>query len=163
MKNLYVLIFGVAFLAISGCAKQVDIEAEKVEVKSVLDQIVQAWETMDIEMVSKIFAHETDMVTFGTDPDEQFVGWKPLEASLQKQFDSYENPDVSVRDQLIKVSDFGNVAWFSEIMDINLVAQGEPVNVEGMRVTGVLEKRNGNWVIVQSHWSVTGAEQVIKY
>ena len=151
------ILFVVVILAINGCAEKVDIEAEKAQVQSVLDQLVQAWETEDVEMLSKIFA--ADVVIFsvyaGTD---RFVGWEAYKEFYIKWFEAVENIDVSVRDQVIKVNASGNTAWFSEIEDWNWVAQGEPASVEGVRGTGVLEKRDGNWVIVQAHFSVPVAE-----
>jgi len=162
MRGILIL-FTVAILAISGCAEKVDIEAEKAKVQSVLDQLVQAWETEDMEMVSKIFAHDDDMVTFGTTAADRFVGWEAYKEFYIEWFEAVENIDVSVRDQVIKVHASGKVAWFSEIMDWNLVAQDEPVSVEGMRFTGVLERRDGNWVIVQIHASVPVAGQVVEY
>ena len=156
MRGVLIL-FAVAILAISGCAEKVDIEAEKARVQSVLEQWVQADETEDMEMVSKIFAHDTDMVTFGTNAAERWVGWEALKEAYQKLLESIEDIDISARDQVIKVHDSGKVAWFSLIEDLNFVAQGESVNME-MRVTGVLEKRDGNWVIVQAHFSVPVAE-----
>jgi len=155
MKNLLILSLVVAFLAISACTKKVDIEAEKAEIKSVLDQWDQAYETEDMELLSKIFAHDDDMVHFGT--VARNVGWESSKERHQKDFDSLEDMDVSVRDQVIKVHDSGRVAWFSEILDWNFVVQGQSVSKKGGRLTGVLEKRNGNWVIVQYHVSVPEA------
>ena len=58
----------------------------------------------------------------------------------------------------------GTVAWFSEVLDVKVVvATGEAVELEGTRFTGVLEKRNGNWVLVQIHASVPVAGQAVEY
>ena len=65
-------------------------------------------------------------------------------------------------EQVIKVHASGNAAWFSLVFDETCVAQGEPVSVEGVRGTGVLEKMNNNWVIVQAHFSVALVEAEVE-
>ena len=154
MKRLFALLCGAALLGMSGCAQKVDLETEKAKVKSVVDQFEQAWETEDMELFSRIMAHDADMVNYGTDATEHFVGWEALKESVQKMFLSFENIKLTVKDQVIKVHASGNVAWFSEVADWDLVVEGKPVRSEGQRLTGVLEKRNGNWVFVQFHNSV---------
>lgn len=154
MKNLFALFFGAAFLVMSGCTQKVDVEAEKVKVKSVVDQFEQVWETEDMELLSRIIAHDADMVNYGSDAAEHFVGWEALKEAVEKMFPSFENTKLTVKDQVIKVHPSGNVAWFSEVWDWDLVVEGQPVRSEGQRLTGVLEKRNGNWVFVQFHNSV---------
>jgi hypothetical protein len=46
------------------------------------------------------------------------------------------------------------VAWFSEVLDYNFIYLGEGMSFEGIRFTGVLEKREGHWKMVQGHLSV---------
>lgn len=163
MKNLFVLFVVIVFLGLSACTQKVDLEAEKAQVKTVVDQLEEFLETEDMELLSKIFAHDSDMVNFGTDAAERIVGWEPLKELLQKQNASYENTKLTVKDQVIQVNKTGNTAWFSEIVDWDLVAQGQAVNLQGSRFTGVMEKRNGNWVIVQFHASIPVSGQAAAY
>ena len=133
---------------------KVDLEAEKAKVKSVVDQFEQVWETKDMELFSRIMAHDADMVVYGSDAPEHFVGWEALKEAVEKMFPSFENTTITVKDQVIKVHRSGHVAWFSEVWDWDLMVEGKPVRCEGCRFTGVLEKQNGNWVFVQFHNSV---------
>lgn len=132
---------------------QVDLEVEKARVKLAVDQFEQVWETKDMELFSRIMAHDADMVVYGSDAPEHWVGWEPLKESVQKMLSSL-NAKITVKEQIIKVHPFGNVAWFSEIWDWDMVLEGKAVRSEGQRLTGVLEKRNGSWVFVQIHNSV---------
>ena len=154
MKKFLALFLGGAFWVLSGCSQKVDIKVEKAKVKSVVDQFEQFWETEDMELFSRIMAHDADMVNSGTDAAEYFVGWEALKESVEKMLPSLENTRLTVKDQIIKVHPSGNVAWFSEVADWDLVVEGKPVRSEGQRLTGVLEKRDGNWVFVQFHNSV---------
>lgn len=135
-------------------SSKVEIEAERAKVKSVVDQFAQFWETKDMELLSRIMAHDTDMVNYGSDAPEYFVGWEVLRGSVEKMLSSLQNIKITVRNQVIGVHHSGEVAWFSEVWDWDLVVEGKPVRSEGQRLTGVLENRSGNWVFVQFHNSV---------
>ena len=162
MKN-FILIVAIAFLVMSGCTQKVDLEAEKAQVKAVIDQNIQMLVNGDLELMSKIYAHDADMVFFGTDAAERMVGWETIKEVMQKQFAGSETKKVSVRDEVIKVHNSGKVAWFSGILDWDVIADGQPVKLEGVRATSVFEKRNGNWVFVQAHLSVPVSGQAFKY
>lgn len=127
---------------------------EKLRVESAIDQFTQAWETKDIELLSRIMAHDADMVIYGTDAPEQWVGWESFKTSVAEMFTALGNIKIAVKNRSIKVHPSGDVAWFSQIWDWDLVVEGKPIRSEGQRFTGVLEKRSGEWVIVQFHNSV---------
>ena len=48
-------------------------------------------------------------------------------------------------------------------MDLSVSAKGESINAKGIRIAGVLEKRDGNWVFVQYHFSIPVAGQAVEY
>ena len=163
MKRLCMLILGSMLLAMSGCNQKVDLEAERTEATTVVNHMIQALEAEDMNLLAKVMAHDADMVNFGTDAAERWVGWDALKESVEKQFASFDKTKLTVKDQVVKVNPSGNVAWFSEIVDWDLMAKGKPVHMEGSRITGVLEKRDGNWVIVQFHVSVPVSTQAAQY
>jgi len=156
MKNFffYSLFLITVFLTTSGCNQKVDLTSEKTNVKTVVDQFVQFWETHDMELLSNIMAHEADMVNYGSDASEHFIGWEGFKDAVVKMLPSFQDTKITVKDQVIRISSAGDVAWFSETWDWNLKVEGNPVQINGQRLTGVLEKRNGNWVFVQFHNSV---------
>lgn len=68
-----------------------------------------------------------------------------------------EDARITVLDQLITVHPSGMVAWFAEVADWDFKAAGHPVHAAGCRISGVLEKRNGRWVLIQFHGSMPAA------
>jgi uncharacterized protein (TIGR02246 family) len=138
-------------------APVVDIEAEKSNVQSVLDQWLQANRDQDIESYMKIFAPDEDIMNLGVS-GERWIGWKALKERTMKSYEAIDKIDFSVRDRVIKVHGSGTVAWFFLVLDINFIFQGEAISVEKVRLTGVLDKRDENWVVVQSHASVPATE-----
>ena len=131
-----------------------EIEAQKAKIKLVVDQFEQFWETQDMGLLSGIMAHDPEMVNYGTDAGEYFIGWEALKESVEKMLPYLSNTKITVRDQVIAVHSSGHVAWFSQVWDWDLMVDGQPVHSDGQRLTGVLERRNGNWVFVQFHNSV---------
>lgn len=53
----------------------------------------------------------------------------------------------------ITFSRSGEVAWFYGLLDDINEWDGKPANWEKVRWTGVLEKRDGTWRVVQQHFS----------
>jgi len=162
MKNMLVAVAG-GVLLMTACAQNVNPVAEKAAVKVVLDKMEQAMTSEDMESFAAIFAHDADMVNFGTDATERWVGWEALKSAVEQQFAAFDNMQMTVRDQIIKVGAGGNVAWFSQLMDWNLETGDEKVSLKGLRQTGVLEKRAGKWLFVQIHFSVGVAGQAAEY
>ena len=172
MKTYFASSLVIAAFMATGCTKEVeqeemappvDLVAEQAAATAVVNQFLHVWETEDIDLLSKTFAHDPDMVLYGTDAAEVFVGYEALRDNLVAQFESYEGSRVAVRNQVVKVHASGQVAWFSELVDFRVTVGGEPVSVDGMRFTGVLEKRDGTWQIVQFHGSVPVAGQAVEY
>ena len=123
----------------------------------VLEKYVLANEKQDIDLVREIWASSPDIVVIGTNSDEKLIGWDAIQKVMQRQFDAFEDTYISVHDQVIEINETGNTAWFSEILNYNYIYQGEAKQYEGLRFTGVLEKNNNDWFIVQSHMSIPGS------
>jgi ketosteroid isomerase-like protein len=161
MKNLFTVIL--AGILMTGCQQMqgdktatVDLDLEKEKVELVLEKYVLANEKQDIEYVHEIWAESPDIVVIGTNSDEKLVGWESIREVMQRQFDSFQDTYISVHEQVIEINETGNTAWFSEFLNYNYIYQGEAKQYEGLRFTGVLEKIDGEWYIVQSHMSIPG-------
>ena len=162
MKKIFI-VFLVVFVAF-GCNDQVnnssvevDLELERDKVALVLEKYVIANEKQDIDLVHGIWAAEPDIVVFGTNSDEKLIGWGAIKSAMERQFNSFEDTYISIHDQIINIDDSGKTAWFSEIVNYNYIYQGETIQFEGLRFTGVLQKFGEDWLIVQSHMSIPGS------
>ncbi len=143
-------------LGIVGCTDQentVNKEAELKEISQVIDSCIGWFKTKDFELLFKTIAHDPDYLS--VHPSSRVVrGFE----QFMKNSDIYKDPEFQyVRHEInnltINLSKSGTVAWFFCILnDIN-TWKGQPANWENARWTGVLEKREGGWVIVQQHFS----------
>lgn len=163
MRKIQVILLFLLLIVISSCVQQVDFDAEKEQVNTVLNINIKASETKDIAAISNVYAHDSDMIVFGTDLAERFVGWENLEKALKEMFAAFDDASYEVSNKTIKIGKSGDVAWFTEIQDIKLIVNEEQLEIKNARHTGVLEKRDGKWVIVQSHFSLPVEGQAVEY
>jgi len=159
MKNQIILILSLLLLVFSSSCNhnvplKVDLKAEKQAVGNVLEKYIIANENKDFPMIEKIWAPNSNILLFGTDTDEKLIGWDNIQAAIKKQFSSISNTYISLSDQSINVDSTGTTAWFAEVMNYNFVYQGKARSYEGVRFTGVLEKRADGWKLVQAHLSI---------
>jgi hypothetical protein len=78
--------------------------------------------------------------------------------NAKKRGDCRQRPDFKyvrheLKDLEIKFARCGEVAWFYCVLDDINKYKGEPASWENARWTGVVEKRDGKWVVVQQHFS----------
>jgi ketosteroid isomerase-like protein len=102
---------------------------------------------------------------FGTIADDtDFISVTPYKRvkigveAVKKDTSFWGSPDFrAIRHELhdlkIVFSRGGDVAWFFCYLDDINEWKGEPANWENARWTGVLEKREGKWRVVQQHFS----------
>jgi ketosteroid isomerase-like protein len=126
------------------------------EIKSIERSIRSciAWaRDKDFRLLYSVIAHDPEFLE--VHPDGAVV--KGFE-EFRKAEKLWGSPDFKavryeIRDLRIKLSKSGDVAWFFCILDDINEWKGQPANWENTRWTGVLEKRNGHWVMVQQHFS----------
>ncbi len=148
--------------AAEGMSAQNKSAAER-EVAEALRRFGRMWEDENMDTFDALVANDPEMIIIGTDTAEYIIGFDAFREAREQQFASFENVEYNVDEQTIGVAESGNVAWFTQRFDLFLLAQKNPVSLEDIRVTGVLEKRDGRWQIVQLHTSVPVAGQAAEY
>jgi len=138
--------------------------------KAVIAKIIKdsiCWAlTKDWALAESTMAHDEDLFYFWTDSTFTVSGWK----QHLKYYDMWMDPKfkavrTDVRDLQIHLSRSGDVAWYAAILDDVVEWDGKRGGAENIRWTGVLEKRDGKWVIVQMHASLASdkvRESVLK-
>jgi hypothetical protein len=107
----------------------------------------------DFALLYGIIANDADYLE--VDPDERVVhGFE----QFKKSEAFWGSPDFrairyEIRDLEITRSRSGEVAWFYCVLDDINEWKGQPANWEDTRWTGVLEKRDGRWIMAQMHFS----------
>lgn len=120
--------------------------------KTVRDSIGWAL-TKDRPLLESLIIHDESLFIFNPD-SEVTSGWD----SFKKGFDFWMDPrfkstSMDIRDMRVNISPSGDTAWWSCVLDDLCEWDGRPVGWKDTRWTGVLQKREGKWIIVQMHFS----------
>jgi len=166
MKKLFMILpLVLVFCFVLGCQQgeevaeepALDVDAEKANIQTVFDQYAEAWKALNIDLFSEIFSHDADMVIFDT--QTRYDGGEAWLERLQNSLALIEDVNVTFREYSIKIHPSGTIAWLSAFQDATWTLEGQPNEVTGMRITWILEKIEGKWVIVEGHWSVSEQEE----
>ncbi len=142
----------------------VSAKASRAKEKAAIEKNIRAsigWAlTKDRPLAESVMAHDDRLFIFNPD-SKSTVGWD----QLVKEFDFWMDPRFKatrfeVRDLRIDISRSGDVAWWSCILDDLGEWDGKPIGWQDTRWTGVIEKRQRKWIIVQMHFSF--AEDVVR-
>lgn len=111
--------------------------------------------TKNKPLLDSCFTHDPDLLIYnpyGLDPN---LGFGRLEEAWKEFWskDDFRATRFEMRNLRIVFSRDGNVAWYAAVMDDEGEWQGQPAGWLDTRWTGVLERREGRWVIVQQHYS----------
>lgn len=140
-----------AVLALSPAAT--GFAADLASPEGVLRVLVQANVEKDFDTISRLMAHDDDAVSY-TIEGRKYVGWNEFARDMQDEFNSVTRLDIPITQ--LKVWTRGETAWFVMELDyIRYLGSGkeEVKMLLPLRETGVMERRNGQWILVTFHES----------
>lgn len=151
-------VIALAALFLGSCAvstshdRQADMEAIT---KAVHTSIEWAVPDKDFESLYSVLAQDDRLFVFHPNAAGTVIGFPAFKEMTEGLF---MNPDFKatgsdIRDLRIDISEGGDVAWYSCLLDDYGEFKGQPYAWKNARWTGVLEKRDGAWRIVQMHFS----------
>lgn len=152
-KNLLFITLPILCLFLS-CTAKIDSETEKSDVKEAVNQLYQSFEDRDIDLMSEVMAHDESMLSFGTGISDLHKSWTEWRKNHIAQFEAFDKAKINSKTMNVYLSQNSNVAWFADVSDWTLIIDNENIQMKDIRITGVLEKRNKAWKIVQIHASV---------
>jgi ketosteroid isomerase-like protein len=127
-------------------------EVEAAPVAETIRRYIEAVETEDLAKYAELVAHDDGLTWYGSMPG-QIVGWGELESDIRGMFEGLSDFKITQTDLCVHFSPFRQVAWATCLWDFR-AKSGDQEVVEPTRCTWVLERREGNWVIVHFHKSV---------
>lgn len=135
------------------------IASESESPEDVLRMLVQANANRDLAGMAALIAHGSDTIGYSIG-GRKYVGWSEFARDMQHEFDSVSRLDITVRD--LKLWKNGETAWFVMEMDYTRYPRGAQSRMMlPLRETGVLERRNGKWVLVSWHESLRGPDSIL--
>lgn len=130
--------------------------ATEAAVMAVFEEFARAYEARDVAGTVAAFAPDADLVFFGTGADERRIGLDEVRAQIER--DLAQSQQVTWRWGWRSVSMSGSVAWIAVDASVHALLDGQELSMP-LRVTAVLEARDGAWRIVQGHASFPAAGQ----
>jgi hypothetical protein len=151
---LAMLVLALAAPAVWSADPVPEADPENAAIARVIDDSIGWFKTKDFDLMFSTLAHDPALFMFQPDSGSTIQSFEEFE----KYSEIYRNPDVryarhEIRELRIHRSRSGDVAWFSAILDDCSESKGKVGCWQDTRWTGVLEKRDGRWVILQMHFS----------
>ncbi len=121
--------------------------------EAVLRALVQANAEKDLATISNLMAHDGDIISY-TIGARKYIGWTQFARDMQEEFASVARLEIPIAE--LKVWTHGDTAWFAMELDYiryGGTGDGQSRSVLPLRETGVLERRNGQWLLLGWHES----------
>lgn len=157
-KPISLIVVAVVALGTASCrsiapAPVVDTEREIKAVEQAIRSCIGWAQTKDFPLLYRTIANDPDYLEVDPNPGiiRGFAEFKKNEAVWGSP--NFKAIRYDIRDLKITLSKSGDVAWFYCVLDDVNEWKGRPASWLNTRWTGVLEKRNGAWVVVQMHFS----------
>jgi len=149
------LLFVMMCLSNIGCetASTQIINSEREAIEKAIHSSIGWAKNKDFKMLYSVIANDTNYIE--VHPGDRVVrGFN----EFKKSESFWGSPDFKairyeIRDLNINISKSKDVSWFYCMLDDINEWKGQPASWLNTRWTGVLEKRDGQWVIVQMHFS----------
>jgi len=98
---------------------------------------------------------DTTLFIFHPDSASTVRDFKQIRYAAEKVWldDRFKATECNIKDLRIQLSQGGDVAWYSCLLDDIGEWDGRAIGWYNARWTGVLEKRDDKWLIMQMHFS----------
>jgi len=121
------------------------------EIAVTLMGMFDAYAKRDLNGVLAFWAPDSDVLIIGSGADEKSVGLSQFTKSLIRDWSQSDSASITAKN--IAVSAAGTIAWFAADVAFSSKIGVDKFDLLG-RLTGVMEKRSGDWLLVQMHFSV---------
>jgi hypothetical protein len=131
--------------------------ADNTGLETTVRALVRANAEKDLPAMSKLMAHDADITSY-TIGGRKYVGWPDLERDIKEEFAKVAALDLPISE--LKVWSKGDIGWYTMELDyVRILGQGpdQQRSVLPLRETGVLERRNGQWILLSWHESLRNA------
>ncbi len=153
MKKLLLIVATLLVLAISGCAPQVDVEADKAAIRTALGEAWNAVATKDVDKFLSICADEYTNFP----PNAPIVRGKQEVREYISQLFATPGFAVSQQPPQVEVSRAGDLAYTTDTFELTQQnAKGNSLTQHGKHVVVWKKQPDGTWKVVIDIWNSDG-------
>jgi len=152
-KSIFVFLLALLCSGWTSAQQPLNREAEKERIAQTISSCIGWAKDKNLDLFYSVIANDEDYIS--VTPGQRVI--KRFE-DVKQNVPFWMSPDFKyvrheLKDLEITFARCGEVAWFYCVLDDINTYKGEPACWENTRWTGVVEKRDGRWVIVQQHFS----------
>jgi len=162
-KSLIAWLLAAVMIAGAACAKGPDAEKERAEVIKVINTSIKwCFPDKSRERLYGSVVNDSTYFMFQPDSKSTVKGIDGYREFAERVFmvDACQPKGSTIKDLRVVFSRSGDVAWFSCLLDDWGEWNGNPWFWKDTRWTGVLEKIDGKWLVMQQHFS--SAEDAVR-
>jgi ketosteroid isomerase-like protein len=128
---------------------------EKGHIREVISASISWALTKDTELLYGCLAQDERFFIFHPDSKSTIRGFEAFKQHVERLFlnAAFKATSFEIKELDIHIAESGNVAWFACLLDDHGEWNGQPSSWINVRWTGILERRNDQWKIVQMHFS----------
>jgi hypothetical protein len=132
-----------------------DPEQEEIIVEQVIHNAICWAMTKDTATLFNTFIPDSTLFIFSPDSASTSTGFQSIKDLAENVWmtDHFKALECNIKNLRISFSKGGDVAWYSCYLDDISEWDGRRSGWVNVRWTGVLEKREGKWLIMQMHFS----------
>ena len=145
MKTLFSIVATLLVLAISGCAPQVDVEAESVAIRDAMVEWVEAENAKDVERMLSFFTDDASLLP----PGAPMATGKEAIRGLLSQSIAIPGLTLSAQTTKVEVCGSGDLAYSLGLYEATVNdPQGKPITHDGKFVVVWRKQPDGSWKVV---------------
>ncbi len=154
MKKLFAVLTTVLVLAVSGCAPQVDVEAEAAAIREAIDvEWLKAAQAKDVEGWLSFYTDDALMLP----PNTPIATGKEAIRALLSELVANPGFAINLQTTQVEVSRAGDLAYSLNTYELTLNdPEGKPVTERGKGVFGWKKQPDGTWKVVIDIWNSDG-------
>jgi len=156
----FIYLLSTCFFISCNNVESVDLDKATEEANAFIASQFDFFKESSLELAKETFTE--DAVLIGTDAAEYLSGWAEIEPSVKGQL-VIENPVFKARKLNVVMSDNGDMASYTQELDFTFSVAGEDGEIKNVRNSGVIKKIDGQWKVVQIHWSIGLEGQAVEY
>jgi uncharacterized protein (TIGR02246 family) len=124
------------------------------EVRTLLYELAEAYYDQDLPRLLALYAADSQTVLVGSTAGERRVGLVEIRQAYERDF--IRSGRVCVEYGKTSISTRDDTAWAAAECLVHMTIDGEEYSLPG-QLTVVCENRDGQWLIVQQHFSLAAA------
>ncbi len=125
---------------------------DNAQINALYRQFLTAFRHKDLNAVMAVYVHDNTLFVFDVGMPREHVGWTSYRADWKSLFSSMKGNPTNVSMSELGITIDGDVAYTHSVQSVT--ANMGNVHALTVRVTDVLRKIDGKWLIVQEHVSV---------